>query len=365
MNNINRENYETFFLLYIDNELSAIEKRQVDEFVNANPDLQEELVMLQQSTLKPDPIIFNHKHSLLKQEGPAASIQEKLLLLLDKELTETEAQEMNELVVSDQEINKEWLLLQQTKLPAEKILFKNKASLYRKEGGRIIVFPWRKLAVAAVLVGLGLWAGVTYLKNDSTVTIDPVVITNAPSKKIPADKIVDKKEVAPALPSNAEDKDLAATEKNLKEKKSAVTIKDPLPAKIINRNKKDDIAIEAAPKDNQLPKPYFENVNNQGSNKNIAANVTPEKQSKSIVNPGNNVNDNNGPQDAANLYASRTSLTEDSENNNRVLYFEEEKIKKTKLGGIFRKVKRVFERNTNLKSGGNNIKVANLEFAIQ
>jgi hypothetical protein len=44
---------------------------------------------------------------------------------------------------------------------------------------------------------------------------------------------------------------------------------------------------------------------------------------------------------------------------------DEEKVKKTKIGGFFRKVKRVVERTTNIKTGGNNFKVANLEFAIQ
>ena len=49
MNNINRYNYETYFLLYADNELSAIEKNSVDEFVLSNPDLGEELGMLLQT----------------------------------------------------------------------------------------------------------------------------------------------------------------------------------------------------------------------------------------------------------------------------------------------------------------------------
>ncbi len=120
-------------------------------------------------------------------------------------------------------------------------------------------------------------------------------------------------------------------------------------------------------KSNNLPKPYLENVNNIGSNKTIIAYVTPEKQSNAYVNTGGNENTNNtGKPDPDNVYASSTSFTESSEgNNNRIFFMDEEKIKKTKLGGIFRKVKRVIERSANIKPGGNNIKVANLEFAIQ
>ena len=51
---IDRFNYEEFFLLYVDNELSAAERKQVEAFVEQHPDLEEELMMLKQSQLKPD-----------------------------------------------------------------------------------------------------------------------------------------------------------------------------------------------------------------------------------------------------------------------------------------------------------------------
>ena len=67
--NINRHNYEEFFLLYIDNELNVDQKKQVELFVQENPDLEEELVMLKQSRLIPDDsIVFDRKHLLMKEE---------------------------------------------------------------------------------------------------------------------------------------------------------------------------------------------------------------------------------------------------------------------------------------------------------
>ena len=76
MNNINRHNYETFFLLYIDNELSVTEKKTVDEFVDANPDLQEELIMLQQSIY----MIYNKfliiQNGILNQEVDVLSVKD-------------------------------------------------------------------------------------------------------------------------------------------------------------------------------------------------------------------------------------------------------------------------------------------------
>ena len=65
---ITRNNYEEYFMLYADNELSVAEKKAVETFVIQNPDLQNELLMVQQTILKPDNnLIFENKSLLMKQ----------------------------------------------------------------------------------------------------------------------------------------------------------------------------------------------------------------------------------------------------------------------------------------------------------
>ena len=49
---INRHNYEEFFILYLDNELSSEHRRQVELFVEQHPDLGEELQLLEQTRLE-------------------------------------------------------------------------------------------------------------------------------------------------------------------------------------------------------------------------------------------------------------------------------------------------------------------------
>ena len=81
--NINRNNYEEYFLLYADNELSADEKNMVEMFVQQNPDLEEEFIMLQQSVVKPDnTIALNDKNFYSKKEGfiDQNNYEEKFLL---------------------------------------------------------------------------------------------------------------------------------------------------------------------------------------------------------------------------------------------------------------------------------------------
>src|ERR1700761_8881559 len=141
--NITRHNYESYFLLYIDNELSAAEMNDVELFIQQNPDLKRELQLLQKTVLLPDSISFN-KDSLLKEETINAEIQEKLLLLLDNELSEDDKQELTALIGTDKTISKEWELLQQLKLPeTASIVFEDKQSLYRTERKRVIYFDWR------------------------------------------------------------------------------------------------------------------------------------------------------------------------------------------------------------------------------
>jgi hypothetical protein len=69
-----------------------------------------------------------------------------------------------------------------TKLDAkERIVFPDKAVLYKKEKNTIIYFNWRKLAVAAILLGLGTWTTLQLI---------------TPSKK-PEDKLAGTSPIAP------------------------------------------------------------------------------------------------------------------------------------------------------------------------
>src|SRR5687768_439821 len=74
---ITRDNYEAYFVLYVDDELNAAERKAVENFIQQNPDLEEELVMLQQSVLRADEkIVFEQKESLLKGSAELGLINE-------------------------------------------------------------------------------------------------------------------------------------------------------------------------------------------------------------------------------------------------------------------------------------------------
>jgi hypothetical protein len=156
---ITRDNYEEFFLLYVDNELSATDRQLVERFVADNPDLGEEWETLLQCRLEPGQFIFPGKEELIKEEEDPWT--EKLFE------------------------------------PDLSIVFPDKESLYRKEKHRrVILYPWWRVAAAAiVLIAAG---GYFFLpgKKDTRAVTPATTATLYPTenteKKKPEEKLEEK-----------------------------------------------------------------------------------------------------------------------------------------------------------------------------
>lgn len=65
---INRNNYELFFVDYLDGKLSHSDELELLAFLAANPDLEEELNLVRDIKIEPEKITFNAKDSLKKKE---------------------------------------------------------------------------------------------------------------------------------------------------------------------------------------------------------------------------------------------------------------------------------------------------------
>jgi len=159
---IDRHNYEEYFLLYIDNELAVDQKKQVEEFVRQNPDLEEELVMLQQSRLIPDHrIVFEGKDLLMKKENQSFinldNYEEWLVLYVDDELSGEEKTAVEKFAASHSHVQAELDLFLQSKLQPERIEFPDKKLLFRRDAKvRIISMRWRVAAAAILIIAAGI-----------------------------------------------------------------------------------------------------------------------------------------------------------------------------------------------------------------
>lgn len=162
--NINRHNYETFFILYWDEELPAEQRKNVEIFVQDNPDLEEEFRLYGKTRMTPDPsLTFGKKNSLFFKSTDAVhpgNYQELLLSFIDDELTSVQKKQLEQYIASRPAVQKELTLLQKTKLlPDVDIVFQDKSVLYRQtEKAKVTSLSWRKVAIAASIL---LMAGLT------------------------------------------------------------------------------------------------------------------------------------------------------------------------------------------------------------
>ncbi|MCB0708645.1 MAG: hypothetical protein KDC15_04575 [Chitinophagaceae bacterium] len=386
---ITRHNYENFFLLYVDNELSAADRKAVDVFVQANPDLRIELEALQQTVVKADDIILDKKDWLYREEEITA-LQESLLLYADDELTAAEKQPVELLLATDETAKNEWSILSKTKLkPDMAVVFPDKKLLYRHEGGRVVGFNWRRVAAAAVLLGIVTWVGVSVYKNKFITPVkNEVLAGNSKEHTLPSQKETTTANNSSAKNTgeqNDETKEMivANVQKNTitlstgndntnvktVEHKNYQPANESMMAQVKEKNKND----------NNLPKPNFENINNTGSNQSITANVTPVNNYASRVSGNNaavvrktaeegitgsiasNDNRNNTP---PNIIAVANKETNNEATGNSYLDVDNDKSKRTSLGGFLRKAKRIIERTTKVNTG-DGIKVAGFEIALK
>lgn len=174
MININQHNYEEFFLLYVDGELSATGKLAVERFVQENPDLAVELDMLQQSQLPVEDWGFEKKDQLYRSESAeinSANCQEQFLLYVDNELEAVDKENVERFVLQHPSLQESFTQLKRTKLEPEQLVFPDKTLLYRKEERRILYMSWQRMAVAAVLTGLAilLWTIVPQEKRNEPI----------------------------------------------------------------------------------------------------------------------------------------------------------------------------------------------------
>jgi hypothetical protein len=367
MSNINRYNYETYFLLYVDNELSTIEKNSVDEFVQSNPDLGEELVMLLQTISQKEDILLNEKMDLYKKESLSSDLQEKLLLYLDNELNEVEIKELAALIRSSKPVSAEWNIVQSVKFfPDSSIVFEDKKSLYRTEKERLVFLPWRKLLAAAILVGVGLWGSLVYLNSSSNISNQ--VIPNSENKLIVAEIKKNSSESAnqikkllieqsrkranvhpsefvdevPNFPESGIDRMTLASEESSSTEMPDLSNSHSVLVDLINK-------VDNEKKSHGLPN-YSEMLEKKLSERSneLGFMLVSDQQINELALSMNNSN-----------------TADISENKNEIFLIGEEKLKRIMSGRFFVKVKKSLQRRSHNQNILNTIKVANFEFTIR
>ena len=369
--NINRHNYEEYFILYMDNELSSDERRMVETFVQHHPDLKEELDILLQYKLVPDNnIVFESKDELMKVKGESpvtlSNYEEWLVLYMDNELTADQRKTVEQFIAANPSVKKEVDLLLRIQLQPEIIVFANKEVLYRREE-KVRPILWWRAAAAVLILALGITSIIVFNKKGNPGKNE---IANAPGtgqKTIKENSVAtnenssnqevkeENKETQIPIISNNVQNAVVAT---LRPANATTDKKNNIvPAKandiIIAPIKKNEevMANNDKPTTNNLPLPsQNRNVINTDAS-NAIANVTIPKEinnsNTSLTNTGVTTKD---PQSSDIRTASLTSNADDAD-------FNQPNGKKSKLRGFFRKVTRTFEKRTSIDPTENDEKL--------
>jgi hypothetical protein len=381
---INRNNYEGFLLQYVDGELDAAGKKAVEAFVRLNPDLQEELLMLQQTVLQPVPCTFEHKAMLYKT---SEATQTQLLQYLDGELAPAEAELLAQQITTDPAIQQEWNILQKTQLDAQEVIvFADKASLYRQAPGRVVGLKWWRVAAAALLLGFGVWGGVALMKSDNkgsnidsgltTVTSNngtqPLV---TPPNNVNTDtnqSATDNNSIATTGDNNTivqpVTKQTIANPISIKDNNATVAQQSPKKVRwstdrnaIMGQNDLDRVQK----KENKI---ISQNFNTNNGNEIATNNVTPTNSQlePAVATPAEKMNAEKNV-NAENALKGNTALFAANEMNdvgasNSYLATSSKKVRKS---GLLRKVSRFFQRSLNNRGEGDGLKIAGFEFAVR
>jgi len=161
MININRNNYEQYFVDYLDGNLSQQDEQQVVLFLEQNPDLKEELEEFEQIEIVKDEIAFSNKSSLKKQtvlSGLATNFDEICIASIEGDLKETQELELSEFIEANRDRQRDYDLFKLTKIPLDKtVVYSQKAELKKKERTGFKLHYAIYSAAASIILLIGLW----------------------------------------------------------------------------------------------------------------------------------------------------------------------------------------------------------------
>ncbi len=351
---INRNNYETFFLLYADDELRAEERTAVENFVSENEDLRGELKMTLAAVLPADEVSFSLKNSLFKNSFVDGSLQEKLLLKIDGELSAEELNELNESIAANASAVKEEQLLSATKLDLTEIItFPYKELLYKKERDKAVVFRMIRWAAAAVFIGFGLFFGFSILnKNalpDNTIA---VIDATKPTNNKQSNNVING--LAKVTISNTEEDNNNKDQNALVATKIVTIKKDNAPKVLDDKISLLKQTVLASNKEVQKVLSSAKNTDVENQSQTAIASINYTEQSQSTIITIDNII----PLETT--YAQAVSFDEIEQSNNKILYMDEEDVRRSKVGGVFKKFKRMIERTAKIRTG-NPIRIAGFQ----
>lgn len=153
--NINRNNYEVFFIDFYEEKLTAGQKRALALFLSENPDLKEEFENYETVTVPVSDISFPAKDRLKKPEVIAVegiteeNYEEHFIAYYENDLGDKEQKSLQSFLGANPQLQKEFGLHKALILPPDEIIYAGKSGLKKKAA---IGYYWYATAAAAVIL---------------------------------------------------------------------------------------------------------------------------------------------------------------------------------------------------------------------
>lgn len=164
---INRNNYESWFVDYLEGNLDETVVDRFIEFLQKNPDLKEELKLFESVTAVAEDLTFQPKNKLYKEKyDQENAFNETAVAELEGDLDLDEIASFEKYLKSHPEKQKEKQLFEKTILLADKtILFENKNKLYKK-AGRNVFLLWAGRVAAILIIAIAIYT--LFIRNSET-----------------------------------------------------------------------------------------------------------------------------------------------------------------------------------------------------
>jgi hypothetical protein len=182
---INRNNYESFFIDYLEGNLDENLVDDFIEFLQQNPDLKEELSLFETVSIEQEDITFSKKELLFKEKFDAENVFNKAAIArMEGDISETEKAEFETYLLLHPEKQKEAELFKLTKLqPDENVVFGKKNKLYRHNAAKTVLL-WTTRAAAVIIVALSVYTFIDKTSNKIIPENKVAIIEKEPEKKI-------------------------------------------------------------------------------------------------------------------------------------------------------------------------------------
>lgn len=180
MIDINRNNYESFFMDYLDGEMSPEQVVELMTFFEENPDLKTELEEFEEINIEPDKKRFESKISLKKPFIVNNSNFEDLCIAsLEDDLTKEEVTLFQNWLQQNPLKTREFELYKKTRLIPEKITFDYKSTLKKSSVVRFFTPKVRVYfsAAASIIILITLYLFVSRPDNENTIISEIITDT--------------------------------------------------------------------------------------------------------------------------------------------------------------------------------------------